>query len=63
MSEKGNWEVIESMPLSGIISAKDRTLPDGNIKTRCGDIHTTIDTNTLDIHSTMRLPGDITFHK
>ena len=63
MSDKGNWEVIESIPLSSIISEKDRTLPDGNIRTRCGDIHTTIDKDSLDIHSTMRLPGGLpTFH-
>lgn len=56
------WEVLESTPLSELISEQDRTLPDGNIKTRCGDIHTTIDKDTLEIHTTMRLPGDSTFH-
>ena len=62
MRDKGSWEVLESIPLSSIISEKERTLPYGNIKTRCGDIHTTIDRDTLDIHSTMRLPGNKTDH-
>lgn len=53
-----NWKVLESTPLSNIISENDRTLPNGNIRTRCGDIHTTLNQETLEIHSTMRLPGN-----
>lgn len=52
------YKVLESIPLSSLISESDRTLADGNVRKRCGDIHTTLDLTDNSIHTTMRLPGD-----
>jgi len=58
MASDDRYEVLESTPISSLVSESDRRLPDGNIKHRCGDIHTTLDLTNNSIHSTLRVPGE-----